>query len=205
MRRHIALAVLLAGAAVTLAACGSNDSKDTAAPAPAVRTYIGTAAGTAAFVAVVDDGTRVLAYVCDGIPGDPVGTVPTIQAWFNAPSAGGTVDASQDGARLQLALKDTGMTGTVTLAGGRQLSITGMQASGDAGLYRAEAEGNGSKAVAGWILNAAGEQRGGVGGTGSLSKLSATKTLTLSQPTFSLQGLATAHIAKVGITPIPIP
>ena len=36
-------------------------------------------------------------------------------------------------------------------------------------------------------------------------KLSGTKVLTLSQPTFTLQGLATARIAKVGITPIPIP
>jgi hypothetical protein len=206
MRRHILwfpLALLLAVAA----ACGSGDSDDAPATATAnpARTYVGAVTGTSAFLAVVDDGTRVLAYVCDGVPADPVGTVPTIQTWFNAPSAGGKVDASQGDARLQLTLTDTAMSGTVTLAGGRQLAVTGTPASGDAGLYRAEAEGSGSTAVGGWILNAAGEQRGGVGGTGSRATLSGTKTLTLSQPTFTLQGLATARIAKVGITPIPIP
>lgn len=205
MRRHIALALLLAGA-VVLGACGSSDSDDPPAAGPATtRTYVGTAAGTAAFVAVVDDGTRVLAYVCDGKPGEPVGTTPTIQAWFNAPSAGGMVNARQGDTRLQLTLTDSAANGTLTLAGGRQLNVTGMRATGDAGLYRAEAAGNGNTAVAGWILNAGGEQRGGVGGTGSLATLSGTKTLTLSQPTFTVQGLATARIAKVGITPIPIP
>lgn len=205
MRRHFALALLLAGATVALAACGSSDSDNPPAAAPAARTYIGTAAGSAAFVGVVDDGSRVLAYVCDGMPGDPAGTVPTIQAWFNAPSAGGAVDARQGDTRLQLTLTDTAVSGTVTLAGGRQLTVAGMRATGDAGLYRAEAEGAGGKAVAGWILNAGGEQRGGVGGTGSLVTLSGTKTLVLSQPVFSLQGLASSRIAKVGITPIPIP
>lgn len=205
MRRHASLALLLLAGAVILGACGSNDSDDVPAAAKAARTYVGTAAATGAFVAVVDDGSRVLAYVCDGMPGEPAGTVPTIQAWFNAPSSGGTIDANQAGSRLQLTLTDTGMTGTVTLAGGRQVAVTGTPVTGDAGLYRAEAEGNGNKAVAGWILNAGGEQRGGVGGTGSLATLSGTKTLTLSQPTFTLQGLATARIAKVGITPIPIP
>jgi hypothetical protein len=77
---------------------------------------------------------------------------------------------------------------------------------GDAGLYRAEAAGAQGKAVAGWILAADGQQRGGVGvESGGTTKISGVRVLTLSQPTFSLQGLATARIAKVGITPIPIP
>lgn len=208
MRTHMPrspLALLLTLAVVALAACGSGDSGDDPPAGQGARTYVGAVAGTSAFFAVVDDGARVLAYVCDGVPGEPAGTTPTIQAWFNAPSGGGTVDASQAGARLQLTLTDAGATGTVTLAGGRQLPVTAMPASGDAGLYRAEAAGNGSTAVAGWILNAGGEQRGGVGGTGSLAPLSGARTLTLSQPTLSLQGLATARISKVGITPIPIP
>jgi hypothetical protein len=44
-----------------------------------------------------------------------------------------------------------------------------------------------------------------VGGEGSLTKLSGARLLDLAQPTFSLQGLAASRIAKVGITPIPIP
>jgi hypothetical protein len=96
------------------------------------------------------------------------------------------------------------MTGTLTLADGRSLALTGKPAAGDAGLYRAETTGGGGKAVGGWILSPSGEQRGGVS-TGSLTTLSGTSLLKLSQPVFSLQGLATAQISKVGITPIPIP
>jgi hypothetical protein len=198
---------LIGVALVVLVACGGDSDKDTADPAPAAttRTYVGSAQGTAAFVAVVVDGSRALAYVCDGVPGEPVGTAPTVQAWFNGQSDGTTVNVTQAAGQLQLRLTDTDMSGTLTLADGRAMQVAGRAVSGDAGLYRAEAAGTGAKAVAGWILAADGQQRGGVGGEGSLPKLSATKVLTLSQPTFSLQGLATARIAKVGITPIPIP
>jgi hypothetical protein len=43
-------------------------------------------------VAVVVDGTHALAYVCDGVPANPTGTVLSIQAWFNGPSDGKTMD-----------------------------------------------------------------------------------------------------------------
>lgn len=193
-------------ALLVLAACGGG-SDDTAGPVPAAttRSYVGSAQGTAAFVAVVVDGSRALAYVCDGVPGEPLGTTPTVQEWFNGPSDGRAVSVTQAGGQLQLRLTDTDMSGTLTLADGRVMQVIGRATTGDAGLYRAESAGSGAKAVAGWILAADGQQRGGVGGEGSLPKLSGTKVLTLSQPTFSLQSLATARIAKVGITPIPIP
>ena len=204
--RRTVTASLVAAAFVALVACGDESDK-TASPAPAVttRTFVGSAQGTGAFVAVVVDGTRALAYVCDGVPGDPVGTSPTVQAWFNGPSDGTVVNVTQDAGRLQLRLTETDMTGTLTLSDGRALPVTGRTVAGDAGLYRAEATGSGAKAVAGWILAADGQQRGGVGGEGSLPKLSGAKVLNLSQLTFSPQGLAGARIAKVGITPIPIP
>jgi hypothetical protein len=194
-------------ALVALVACGESGSDDTTGPpaAATTRTYVGSAQGTAALVAVVVDGSRVLAYVCDGLPGEPVGTPPTVQAWFNGRSDGTTVNVTQGDGQLHLRLTDTDMSGTLILADGRVMQVTGRTVAGDAGLYRAEATGSGNKAVAGWILAADGQQRGGVGGDGTLPKLSGTKVLTLSQPTFSLQGLATARIAKVGITPIPIP
>lgn len=205
--RRAVTAPLVVLALAVLAGCGSDRSDESsgASPGAAPRTYVGTAQGTAAFVAVVVDGTRALAYVCDGVPANPVGTVPSVQAWFNVPSDGKTVNVKQPDAQLQLRLTDADMTGTVTLADGRQVPVTGRVVAGDAGLYRAEAEGSGSKAVAGWILAADGQQRGGVGGEGSFTKLSGTRVLDLAQPTFNLQGLATARIAKVGITPIPIP
>ena len=205
--RRAAVGSLVALAFSVALGCGSDGAKDTSAPSPApvARTYVGSAQGSAAFVAVAFDGTRALAYVCDGVPGDPVATPPTVQAWFNGASDGKTVNVTQPAGQLQLRLTDTDMTGTVTLADGRTLQVTGKAASGDAGLYRAESAGNGGTAVAGWILAGDGQQRGGVGGDGTFAKLSGTRVLNLSQPTFTLQGLATARIAKVGITPIPIP
>lgn len=199
---------LLLIAVLLTAGCGSNsaDAPPETPPTSVSRSYVGVATGTAAFVAVVVDGSRALAYACDGVPAEPTGTVPTVQAWWNGTSDGRTVDVQQPAGRLRVQLTATDMTGTLTLADGRGIPVTGKAVTADAGLYRAEAADAGNKAVAGWILAANGEQRGGVGTeTGGTFKGSGTKTLVLSQPTFSVQGLATARIAKVGITPIPIP
>lgn len=204
------MVVAAAAALALVAGCGSSQEDEGASPPPTTaaaassRSYVGTAEGTGAYVAVVVDGTRALAYVCDGVPGAPVGTTPTVQTWFNGPSDGKAVDVQQpDGRRLQLQLSDTAMTGTLTLAGGRSLAVTGRIAQGEAGLYRAETTADaGASAVAGWILAADGSQRGGlqVGST-----LSGTTLLNTSQLSFSFQSLATARISRVGITPIPIP
>lgn len=206
--RPVGIALSLMAAILLATGCGSGSPQATpdTTPAAVTRSYVGTATGTSALVAVVVDGSRVLAYACDGVPAETVGTVPTVQAWWNGTSDGRTVDVQQPAGRLRLQLTDTDMTGTLTLADGRGLPVTGTVVSADAGLYRAEAAGAGSKAVAGWILAANGEQRGGLGTeTGGTFKPSGTKTLVLSQPSISFQGLATARIAKVGITPIPIP
>ncbi len=201
--------MVVAVAVAVLGGCSSGDTDEASEPSPAVapdaRSYVGAVEGTAAYVAVVVDGSRALAYVCDGVPADPEGTAPTIQAWFNGPSAGDAVDVQQPGGRLQLQLTDTGLTGILTLADGRAAAVSGRAVAGDAGLYRAEAPGSDGVVVAGWILAADGQQRGGVGGKGGSTRLSGTKVLNLTQPTFSPQGLATARIEKVGITPIPIP
>lgn len=204
--RRTVTSALIGIALVVLAACGGGGSDETADPAPAaVRTYVGGAQGTAAFVAVVVDGSRAMAYVCDGVPGEPAGTAPTVQAWFNGPSDGTVVNVTQPAGQLQLRLTETDMNGTLTLTDGRALPVTGRTVAGDAGLYRAEATGADAKAVGGWIVAADGQQRGGISGEGSLPRLSGARTLNLSQPTFTPQGLATARISKVGITPIPIP
>ncbi len=205
VRRRSSVAALLFTVAVgALAACGSSDSNETSSPSPStgVRSYVGAAQGTAAFVAVVVDGSRALAYVCDGVPGDPSGTPPTVQVWFNGSSDGRSIEVQQPDGSLQLQLGATDMTGSLTLADGRKLLVNGRIVDADAGLYRAEADRAGGKAVAGWILAPDGEQRGGVGDIG---RFSGVRALNPAQPAFTFEGLATARIAKVGITPIPIP
>ena len=214
MRENIvvrrAAAAFLAVAGIVLAACGSSESNEPTAPSTSekVRSYVGTVEGTDAFVSVVFDGARALAYVCDGVPADPTGTAPTVQAWFNGSSDGATVDLQAPAGRLQLQLTEADLTGTLTLPDGRRAAVSGrsIAADDDAGLYRAEASGAGGTAVGGWILATDGQQRGGVGTeNGGTTKISGARVLSLSQPTFSPQGLASARIAKVGITPIPIP
>lgn len=197
MKKNLVVIGLLAVAAAVLAGCGSSGSSTNGA----ARSYVGRAEGTNAFVAVVADGAHVLAYVCDGVPADPVGSAPTVQEWFNGSSDGRTVDLRQSTARLQLTLTGTAMTGRVTLAG-QTFPVAGAVASGDAGLYRTETSGGTGTAVAGWILSADGMQRGGLLDGG---KLSGTTVLNTSRLTFSLQGVVSSQIAKVGITPIPIP
>jgi len=199
---------LLAVAVAALGGCssGGSDEAPVGSGAAVIRSYVGTVEGTSAFVAVVVDGSRALAYVCDGVPAEPLGTTPTVQAWFNGASDGSRVDVQQAGGQLELQLTESGMSGSVILADGRAASVTGRLATGDAGLYRAEASGDDGTAVAGWILAADGQQRGGFGGEGAnVPRVSGTRVLNLGQPTFSPQGLARARIERVGITPIPIP
>jgi hypothetical protein len=202
------LLILTAAVAV---GCSSDEPDERSSESPSTvpagaRSFVGTAEGTSAFVGLVVDGSRVLAYVCDGEPADPVGAPPTVQIWFNGPSDGRSIDVQQAAGQLQAQLTDAGMAGTVTLPDGRTIAVTGQPVTGDAGLYRAEASGDGTSAVAGWILAADGAQRGGVGTeSGGVSKASGVRPLNTAQLSFSFQGLATARIAKVGITPIPIP
>lgn len=205
--RSMAEVVVLVALLILVAACGSDGSSDVSSTdSSRPRTYVGTVATTSAFVAVVVDGSNALAYVCDGVPADPIGTAPTVQAWFAGPSDGRQLDLQGKSGRLEARLSDEGMTGTLTLPDGSALTLRADAASGDAGLYRAETSGPDGAAVAGWILAGDGAQRGALqlSTTGGLTT-SGTTLLRASQPTFTFEGLATSRISKVGITPIPIP
>jgi hypothetical protein len=213
----VALGALLVTAGALVAGCGSGQPASppatTSSPAPAGTSYVGTVAGSNAFVSVVVDGSRAMAYVCDGVPGADIGSAvpPTVQVWFNGTSDGKSVDVSQPQGRLQLQLTGDTLSGTFTRAGGAPAAVTGQLVTGEAGLYRAEASGNGVSVLAGWILAASGEQRGGAGleggggvgleGGGGLG----VPQLKTTQLQFNFRNLASSRIAKVGITPIPIP
>lgn len=168
---------------------------------PAARSYVGTVDGTNAYLSVVFDGTRALAYVCDGVPATPIGTTPTVQTWFNTGSDGRSVNAATGGGRLALQLTDAAMTGTVTVDG-RERAVRGGAVTADAGLYRGESV-SGPQGVAGWILAADGTQRGGFGTKGGGEIGITTLDPHISQVVIG--NSAALRIAKVGITPIPIP
>ena len=215
-RSRSATGILLGTLIVMLAAC-SGGAPSTATPTSAAaarstsassttsttRSYVGTVTGTTALISVVVDGKRAMGYACDGVPGnDAAGTTPTIQTWFNGDSDGTTVDLTTSPARLQVQLSDTAMTGTITLADGRNAPVTGSLATGDAGLFRAESDGT----IGGWILAANGEQRGGLGGKGfEPGGGLGTTSLMPNQTSITYQRLSSVKISQVGITLIPIP
>ena len=199
-----AAGLLLVVLVAVLAACGTSapPSAATSAAAPSngavvTRSYVGTVPGTSGFVSVVADGTRAMAYLCDGVPGS--GKPPTFQAWLSGASDGTTVDLTQPSGRLQLQLTESAFTGTFTPTGRSSIPLTGNVVSGDAGLYRAEGGGT----LAGWILAANGEQRGAARDTSGSGF--AVPRLQPNQTTISFQTLSNAKIGQVGITLIPIP
>lgn len=156
--RACAVAVA-AGAGLVTAGCGSDSPGAAQTATDGVRgSFVGRVLSSDAFVAVVTDGRRATAYVCDGKPGDR-GAV--IGERFD-----GTVTAdrlnvvSPGGARLTATLGKRGVDGSIRLArAGEQLEFRAVPASGRAGYYRsAAADAQGAEAA--WIVLASGEQRG---------------------------------------------
>jgi hypothetical protein len=132
----------------------STPSAGTPVTAPKV-SYAGRVDGGGPFVALVVQGDKAIAYVCDG---------KRLEAWL-----WGTVE----GDHLQLhGAKGTGSTtwlaagkarsqlvGAVVLGSGRWTFALD-RATKPAGLYRATTQVRGAKVVAGWVVLADGEQVG---------------------------------------------
>jgi hypothetical protein len=197
--RGVAVTLIVFGASLHLSACDDAG--------PSARTYVATVRETAAFAAVVVDGERAMAYVCDGVPGDHDGTVPTIQAWFAGPWDGRTVDLGRPaGGRLQAAIDGATLRGAVILPDGRRFTLEGEEVRGRAGLYRAETQGMNPPGVAGWIVAKDGEQRGGGTVVGPIG----VTRLDLRQPRFTFPGASQTTPALVvsknlqGLVPSPL-
>jgi lysophospholipase L1-like esterase len=148
LARRLLPAVIVGAAAFFFTGCPSNptdSSSDVPSPVSVGRSgaWVGTADGSDTFVAVVADGTQVLAYVCEsGKTG----------AWFTGAQVGNELGlANAAGASLTVSLGDTAQ-GVVTLKDGAELTFTAAPTTEEI-LYRAEmlAEEGDAGVVAGWI------------------------------------------------------
>ena len=116
--------------------------------------YVGTVSGTRAFVAVVERGSRVTAYVCDS---------GRIAQWFDGTvSAGRSKITSRGGYVLEVRFGNGSATGSVRFPGqaGALHQFTAAGAARPAGLWRGSKTVDGKTFVGGWIILPDGRQRG---------------------------------------------
>ncbi|MBW0093391.1 hypothetical protein I4I73_29515 [Pseudonocardia sp. KRD-184] len=154
--------------AVVLTGCGAATPPTTspaavpnpaAVPGPAATASVsgvesvGRVTGTDTLVAVVTDGARVVAYVCDG----PAGLG---ERFFGTLDGDRAVLRSERGAELGLTVADGGAAGSFTAAGGTPAAFTTTAVSRDAGLFFADGIVDGQVYGAGWIVLADGTQTG---------------------------------------------
>ena len=113
---------------------------------------VGRVRGSDAFIAVVTDGSRAVAYLCDG---------KFVGQRFEGTVERGRIElASRDGERLVATLTPGAVRGSVRLARGKPLAFRAVRAKGPAGYYRAARKVGGSTVTAGWVVLANGDQRG---------------------------------------------
>ncbi len=116
--------------------------------------YVGTVSGTRAFVAVVERGSRVTAYVCDS---------GRIAQWFEGTvSAGRSKITSRGGYVLQVTFGHGRATGSLRFPGkaGALHHFTAASDARPAGLWRGSKTVDGKTFVGGWIILPDGRQRG---------------------------------------------
>ena len=123
--------------------------------------FVGQADGSESFVAIVTDGDKVMAYVCDS---------DTTATWFTAEGIRDTIDlmsADNVGLVAQRGEGDT-LDGTLTQGAGSEFSFSATRVDMDGtlgGLCRADPRViNGVTYVGGWIVLPDGTQRGAVVG-----------------------------------------
>lgn len=145
---------LITTVGLILAACGSKPASTGIASG-----WTGKVDGTDAYIALVTNGTELMAYVCDS---------QTVAEWFHGKVGedkldlvAGTANLTNGHATLVATLTQAAATGTVTLADGQTHSFTAGKSTGDGGLYRLEETQNGDKLVSGWVVLNDGELRGG--------------------------------------------
>lgn len=168
--------MLLLLLAMLVAGCQGAPQSPVATPTtkPALAastTFAGIIPDTSRYVALVSNGQRARAYVCDG---------KTVVEWFNGEVHDGVVDlTSAGGARLQAALGDTGASGTFTPVGGTAAAFTAEAVSAPAGLYRAEENIDGVQFVGGWIVLPDGQIQGSIQAVGDNPPITARRAISI--------------------------
>jgi hypothetical protein len=149
IQRTLAAALLALLIAVTGSAAASAQAH-TAGHAG----YVGTVRGTSAFVAVVERGSRLTAYVCNS---------RKIAQWFKGTvSAGRSKLTSRGGYVLQIRFGHDQATGSLRFPGtaGAVHHFTAVRDTRPAGLWRGSKTVDGKHFVGGWIILRDGRQRG---------------------------------------------
>jgi hypothetical protein len=147
-------ALVITTTAVAVAAMGCGDEEGAPNP-PVLDTYLGTVAGSDAYVALITDGEEVAGYVSNG------GGLSTWLATSRLDNGRAPL-ASREGLLLgEASVSRDRATGQIRL-GPESLRFDAKRAIGDAGLYFAAQQEGEDVAEIGWILMPDGSQRGSV-------------------------------------------
>jgi hypothetical protein len=163
------------GSAAPLAQASVDPATPTVVPVTR-RVFSGPITGSNTSLAVVLDGDRAAAYLCDG---------RAVEAWLDGEVVGGRVSlAGRNGAALTASIDDQGLSG-IGSARGTTFDFGIPPASAPAGIYEARINVDGTPARIGWAVLPSGQQIGTLNRNGQLTPA---PPLTLPHATFELGG-----------------
>jgi hypothetical protein len=140
---RLALATVLPG--LLVAGCGGGGDNGGAEPTPTTGSFVGTVAGSDAYVAIVAGREgHVLAHVTDGA---------WSVDWVDGFTRGRTASLSNEGgATLDARWSRRGVTGTFTRPQTPTLTFNAVRVTAPAGLYRAAQDFADGRYVGGWVV-----------------------------------------------------
>lgn len=143
-----------------LAGCSAGASPAATDPSSA---FVGRVDGIDAFVGLVTRGSEVVVYVCDGTD-----TTIGMADWVTGTVVRNSFELTLEGGGRLAGTIDRGViVGVLRTSTGDAFPYRAVRASQGAGLIRAEGTLAGVDYVAGWIVLADGQQRGGVKSRGT--------------------------------------
>jgi hypothetical protein len=155
MRRAARFALATVLLAVAVAGCSDNGNDKAAEPETVTGSFVGTVAGSDAYVAIVVGPTGdSLAYVTDG-----ASSVDWVDGTRRSDSA---LLSNEGGATLDAKFGRGIVTGSFTRPGYEPLSVTARRHDAPAGLYRATDDFADGRYVGGWVVLPDGTERGSV-------------------------------------------